>query len=325
MSARRGVVVAVFVLLCGMAAGTVANAAENASPQPAAAGIRLNFRDAPLDAVLGYLSEVAGLSVVTDAPTEGRITLISKQPLSVSEAVAVLNSALKEKGYAALRVGKVLKIVALSDAKKASIPVRTGRNAAEITPSDQVITQVIPLRSVDAVKLKESLKALMPDYAELSADASSNSLVLTDTEANVRRIVEIVSALDATKQMVSDVKVFLLKYADAVSAAKLINDIFDAERSQGSQAGTSRALMRFRSMFRRGRTVGDRHQRPGPAPSDAARRLSGQAEPGGAVISHWETDHECRGCAARTRRASAEDGDGGPFSGGGWRDRHSRG
>ena len=254
MSVRRLPIAMPLILLASFALSGSAEAEEaNAPAAQAADAIRLNFKDAPLDAVLQHLSEVAGISVVTDAPTEGRITLISKQPISLDGALALLDSALKDKGYATVRMGQTLKIVPLTEAKKASIPVHSGSEPEQITPSDQLITQVIPLQSVDAVKLKDSLKALVPDYADLSADASSNALILTDTAANVRRIVQIVSALDASKATVSEVKVFALKYADATSAAKLINDVFDVEKAATSSQSRSRSpFMMFRSGFGRG-------------------------------------------------------------------------
>src|SRR5438105_15637846 len=72
-------------------------------------GIMLNFRDASIEAVLDQLSEVAGFIVVKDTRPEGRISLVSKQPVSPEEAVALLNTVLQTKGYAALRMERTLK------------------------------------------------------------------------------------------------------------------------------------------------------------------------------------------------------------------------
>ena len=235
-------------LLCALAIGGTALADDEApQPVPGAQGIQLNFKDVPLDVVLQYLSESTGVAVTTDVSVEGRVTVVSRQPLNKEEAIALLNSVLKEKGYAAVQVGRVLKILSLTDARKANIPVRSGSDPTAIQPSDTLITQVIPLRSVDASKLKDNLKALIADYADVSADASSNALIVTDTEANVRRIVEIVSSLDTAKSSVSEVKVFALKYADSDSAADLINKVFDVDATQSSQSSRMRfPFMQFR-------------------------------------------------------------------------------
>ena len=214
--------------------------------------LRLNFRDAPLDSILEYLSEVAGLAVVRETSVEGRITVMSRQPLTVSEAVILLNVALKEKGYAAITMGRTLKIVPLADAKKRSIPVRSGNNPAEIEPTDMVVTQIIPVRYLNATQLKQDITPLLPAYAEIAANVSSNALILTDTEANIRRIVEIVRALDTAVSAVAEIRVFQLQYANATNTAKLINEMFKAEQPSAQTAQQSRIQQAAARFFGRG-------------------------------------------------------------------------
>ncbi|MCK9266407.1 type II secretion system secretin GspD [bacterium] len=209
--------------------------------------IRLNFKDAPLDTILQYMSEVAGFSVIRETTVEGRITVISRQPITLPESVALLNVALKEKGYAAISMGKTLKIVPLSDAKKRNIPVRSGNNPDLIEPTDMVVTQIIPIRYLNITQLKQDLTPLLPTYAELTANVSSSSLILTDTEANIKRIVEIVKALDTVVSTVAEVKIFQLEYANASSTARLINEMFKVEQvaQRPGQPGVVQASARF--------------------------------------------------------------------------------
>lgn len=211
-------------------------------------GILLNFREASLDSILEYLSEVAGLAVVRETTVEGRITLMSRQPLSTDEAVSLLNVALKEKGYAAITMGRILKIVPLADAKKRSIPVRSGSNPDDIEPTDRIVTQIIPIRHLNAVQLKQDIAPLLPAYAELAANVSSNSLILTDTEANIRRIVEIVRALDTAVSAVAEIRVFQLTYANASNTAKLINEMFKVEQA-AQQTAQQRAIAQAQARF----------------------------------------------------------------------------
>src|SRR5687767_10445073 len=54
-------------------------------------GILLNFKDASIEAVLDELSAVAGFVVVKEVTRlEGKVTLVSKQPLNPEEAIALL-------------------------------------------------------------------------------------------------------------------------------------------------------------------------------------------------------------------------------------------
>jgi type II secretory pathway component GspD/PulD (secretin) len=81
---------------------------------------------------------------------------------------------------------------------------------------------------------------LIPGSATLTANQDSNSLVVTDTNINVRHIVEIVSALDTSADTVSTMKMFKLTNADPVEMAQLITNIFSTP-GQGQSATAGRA------------------------------------------------------------------------------------
>ena len=236
--------------------------------KPSNNGLKLNFKDSTVDAILEYLSEAAGLTIIKDVTVDGRISVISRQTVSVEEAISLLNSVLKEKGYAAVRMERTLKIVPLEQAKQMNIPVRSGSDPEQIELTDELITQVIPIKYADATKLRENLAPLIPSYAELSAIASSNALILTDTSANIRRIAEIVQGLDTHMSAVTAVRVVRLTYANATEAANLINQIFAGTESQQQRRGDS-PRDRIRRFFRgpgggRGDDDGDEN---GGAPS----------------------------------------------------------
>jgi general secretion pathway protein D len=202
------------------------------STQPAATQITMNFKDASIDAVLDYLSQTAGFFVIKEVPVTGRVTVFNRSPISPEDAVKYLNSALKNDGFTAIQMGKVLKITTLANAKHADIPVHIGNDPDKIDTTDELITQIIPVRSVDAVKLKTDIQPLVNTEADLTANAASNTLIITDTSANVRRVVEIVSSLDKKESSATDIRVRQLKYADATAAAKLITDIFNPQQAQ---------------------------------------------------------------------------------------------
>jgi general secretion pathway protein D len=212
-----------------------------ATTAPTTRKISLNFQDAPIDTVLERLSDEAGFVILKPgpAPIPGRVTVRSSQPVTSAEAVTLLNTVLMANGYTAIQQGRILKIVAVADARKGGIPVHFGADPDLIEPTDELVTQVIPLRNVDAVKLKSDLTPLIPVNADLSSNAASNSLIMTDTEANIRRVVEIVASLDKRDSLENSIKVRQLKYADATAAAKLITDIFKQDSSSAGGAAAN--------------------------------------------------------------------------------------
>ncbi len=226
------------------AASTQPGGAAGASTQPAGAATRpttqpgsdgpptpagkisLNYKDAPLDTVLDNLSGAAGFAVIKDGPVEGRVTVTSKQPVTPSEAVTLLSAALKANGYTAIQEGKILRIVQREKAKKGSIPVTFGDDPELVSPTDELITQVIPIHNIDAVKLKADLQPLLNTEADVATTSASNAILVTDSSANIRRLMKIIKALDQRESSSSDIRVVQLKYANAAQMAKLIGEMF---------------------------------------------------------------------------------------------------
>ena len=200
---------------------------------PAKGEIRLNFQNAAFSDVLNYLSEAAGFIIIQDAPVIGTVNVVSKQPVSIDDAVDLLNSTLAEKGYAAIRNGRILKIVNRKDAQRLDIPVMSGSDPSQIPRKDEIVTQILPVRYVEAAKLVENLRPLLSADATLSANEASNAIILADTQTNIHRIAEIVHALDTSVASISAIRVFQLQYADSKSLATILTQLFATDQNSG--------------------------------------------------------------------------------------------
>ena len=197
-----------------------------ATPAAAPANIRLNFQNASLTDVLNSLSASAGFIIVQEQPVSGTINLVSQQPVTADEAVDALNSVLADKGFASIRSGRVLKIIPREGAQQRNLPVVVGSDPAVIPSKDNLVTQILPVRYLDVGKLVDTLRPLLSSAATISSNDASNAILLTDTQVNIRRIAEIIHALDTNVSSISVIKVYLLKYADAKELADLITQLF---------------------------------------------------------------------------------------------------
>lgn len=223
----------------------------------------LNFQNAPLRSVLDFLSKATGVIIVGEPVLEGRVTVISRQPITLHEAVLLLDTVLRQKGYAAVYTGRNLKIVSLAQAAKENIPVLFGSDPNQTPETDRIVTQVIPVRTVDATRLLNDLKPLMPATAVTSANQASNSMIMTDTQANIRKILKVIAAIEGQQAGDSQVKVYKLQYADASSTAQLITELFKEDTS--SQQQNQPRFPFFRGGFSRGGSSRDRDQDNGSA------------------------------------------------------------
>ena len=215
--------------------------------------LRMNFRGATLEMVLNYLSEAAGFTIVLETKLEGKIDAWSNQPLNKTEAVDLLNAVLNKNGYAAIQNGRTLTIVGRDEAKKRNIPVKVGSDPKSIPKNDEMVTQIIPVRYANALQLTKDLTPLLPTFANLTANESGNALVLTDTQADIHRMAEIVKALDTSIASISTIRVFPLRFADAKDLANAVKEVFTPPTSQ---QGNNNNRNQFNNRFGGGRGGG---------------------------------------------------------------------
>lgn len=245
----------IFILTLAILGGAGAFAQDGATnniPTDPDKPLRLNFRGAPLDMVLNYMSDAAGfiINIAPGTDVKGKVDVWSNQPLSKEDGVELLNTILNQNNLAAIQTGKTLTIVNRNEAKTKDLPVRVGSDPKKIERSDAMVTQVIPVHYANAAALVQNLQPLLPEYAQnaLSANESGNALILTATQTDIRRMTEIVTALDTAISSVAEIKVFSLKFADAKALVESVSQLF-APPSQQSQNNNSGRAQFFQQMF----------------------------------------------------------------------------
>lgn len=205
----------------------------------------LNFRGVPLDMVLNYLSKAVGFIIVMDTQVSGNVDVWSDRPVSTDEAVNLLNAVLNKNGYAAVRNGRTLTIMTKADAKTHDIPVKIGNNPALVPNNDEMVTQIIPIRYVDAKQLATDLAPFVSSQATIVANEAGNSIVVTDTQANIRHLMKIIEAVDNSAQGETEIRVFPLKYANPTDVANELGQIFPNNSSNNQ----NQLPIRFRNPF----------------------------------------------------------------------------
>jgi general secretion pathway protein D len=219
-------------------------AAEQAASQPSvdAKFLRMNFREASLDQVLTYLSEAAGfiINVKPGTSVRGKVTVMSNEPLTKDEAVNLLNTVLNENNLAAVENGKTLSIMPRDEAKIAGIPVKSGADPDKIPITDKIVTQIMPVRFVEAAQLLKDLQPLVSIQTTMTANEAGNAIVMTDTQANIHKVAEIIRDIDMGAEEFTELRVFPLHNSDPSTTADLITQLFADDTSrQGNQGGFS--------------------------------------------------------------------------------------
>jgi type II secretory pathway component GspD/PulD (secretin) len=207
-------------------------------------GIVLNFRNVPLGAVLNFLSAKAGLIIVSDANLRGGVSLVAKQPVSTNEIVGLLNEQLSKNNLTAILEGRTLQIMDSERAKSSAFtPVRSARSPGEVANTDEIVTEILPVRILKPAQLVKDLEPLIPRGATVTANEAGSAIIMTAPGRDVHRISEIIAALDSSA--VSEVEVFVLKFADAKSVAAELKEIFHNGDSDTTRAGARNSFGPF--------------------------------------------------------------------------------
>ena len=182
------------------------------------APVTVNFVNADVDAVTRAFSAMIGRQIAVDPRVRGTITVYTEQPVSVREAYLMYLSALRGLGFALVDASGLLKVVPEADAKLQTSTVVVGD--AELR-GDQIVTQVFELQHENPNNLVAVLRPLITANNTINANPASNSLVITDYASNLRRLGQIIAALDRPSD--GDVDIVVLQHAVASDLAPLIS------------------------------------------------------------------------------------------------------
>ena len=212
--------IAAYALLAG--ASSLFPLSASAQTAPAAAQARrgdpitLNFTNAEIDAVARTMATLTGRNVVVDPRVKGTITLTTDKPVTPSQAYAQFLAMLRLQGFTVVDAAGLDKIVPEADAKLQGGAVFDSKLVA----GNQISTQIFKLNFENANNLLPILRPLISPNNTINVNPGNNSLVITDYGDNLRRMAQIIAAMDVSNA--TDVEVISLKHAIAVDMAPLV-------------------------------------------------------------------------------------------------------
>lgn len=199
--------------------------------------VTLDFQNVELIDMIGTISELTGKNFVYDESVRGKVSVVSPRPVSVDEAYRLFSTVLKVKGFTIVPSGKVNKIVSIRKAKEENLPISNGKNLGE-----QFITRLIELKNLDATVVADTiLRPLMPKTSHVVAHAPTNTVVITDSAANIKRLSQILTSLDRSWDG-EKMEIVSLQFSEAEETAKLVMQVLEGGATasvRGAKSGTA--------------------------------------------------------------------------------------
>ncbi|MBI9076453.1 MAG: type II secretion system secretin GspD [Desulfatibacillum sp.] len=206
--------------------------AESAPGQEGDNLIQIDFTDTEIAEFVKYISEITGKNFVLDSKVRGKITIMSPKKVTPEEAYQVFLSVLEVYGYATVQVGTVTKVVPGPEAKTKNPETRLYDH--KLSESDKVVTQLI---SMDYAKVEDVVKLFQPMISKgslMAAYSPTNTLIVTDVESNIQRLVTILRAIDI-HGVGEELTVIPLQHAGASEMAKLASTLFESKGETASR------------------------------------------------------------------------------------------
>jgi len=198
--------------------------------------VSINFDNVDIRTVLKTVGEITGINFIPHESVTGTVTVMSPTPIRLGDIYAFLQSILDVHGYATIQMDNAVKVVPKAEAAKNHLQVRIGADPAYIPRTDVIVTQIIPLKYADAAEMSQIIQPILSTGAQLATYPRTNSLMITDTSANIHHIAQVIQQLDVEG---SREKVLLLPltHASAQVMGEQITRILEKSKAAAPQGG----------------------------------------------------------------------------------------
>lgn len=205
--------------------------------------VTLNFTNVEINALVKVMSELTRRNFILDERITGKITLMTPTRISPDEAYQVFLSALEIKGFTAVEDGKVIRIIPTATARQSGLKVFKDDNIR----GEGFVTKLIRMNYVNPQEIVRTITPLLTKDGNLIAYPTTNSVILTDSVSNIRKIETLLNALDVpAPEGKGKINVYYLKNGNAEDIAKLMQGLVSklpaAQTGGAAQVGATTLL-----------------------------------------------------------------------------------
>jgi len=191
----------------------------------------VNFKDTDIQEVIKFVADATGKTILVDPKVRGQVRVMSQDAVNKEELYELFLSMMDVQGFTAVENGNVVRIVPNRDARSLPVPTDLGSNPLG---DDTYVTQVLKLENISASKVLPTLRPLVPQHGHLSAYDPSNAIIVTDTRSNILRLKEIISQIDQSS--VVETELIELEFALAEDVARAVTQIEKPGAGDGGQS-----------------------------------------------------------------------------------------
>lgn len=249
------------------------NDSRNKPPCATPATVTLDYVEYEVLDLVKYMAETSCRNLILGGDElKGKVTIISHKPVPYWTAFSAMESALATAGYTMVEVGGAYKVLPTGKAAQAPVSVYEGTS---IPATDRVVTQIFEMENTSVSDISSIAKELAGPQAKIIAYVPTNTLIITDSAYNIRRMWKVVGQLDVESPK-SSIHVVNLNYATASEVKTIIEQVYGTSDASSSTTSTSNTSSKTSS--RRSRRNRNRDKTAAAASSASASSVGSQGK-----------------------------------------------
>ena len=196
-------------------------------PERKPADVSFFFDDADVYEVIQTIfGEVLKVNYIVDPKIRGRVNFRTTTPIPKDEVLPVMEIILRLNGIAIVEEKGLYRIIAITDIPKEPAPIRFGRDPNAVELKGVAIVQVVQLQYISSTEIIKILTPLLSQGGSV-LDVPPNFLIIADTDANVKRLLQVVEIFDSEKLKLArpQVYVYPVQNSKAKDIAALLQQI----------------------------------------------------------------------------------------------------
>jgi general secretion pathway protein D len=189
--------------------------------------ITLNFEGTELHDVITTFCDLLKIDYIIEADVKGKVTLQTFNEIKVEDLYSVLEQILALHNITVTKSGNFYRFLGIKEATKKPLSIHYG-NDSSIPKKERLIIQIIPLKHISVESMKKIIIPLLSPNASFIEIPETNNLMMIEMATNVRRIINVVEALDVDKLASSDIQLYKLNNAEADKVVAEMTEIFSS-------------------------------------------------------------------------------------------------
>lgn len=201
--------------------------------------VSFNFDDADVFSVIQTIfGDILRVNYIVDPRVKGRVNFRSVAPVAKEDVLPLMEVILRLNGVGIVEEGGLYRLVPISDLSKEPASVGVGREADKLRTTGKALIQAIPVHYIQSSEMVKVLSPFLSTGALIIDVPKSNYVIIVDTDANVKRLLQLVDIFDSErlKQVTPQVYVYPVQNSKAKDVASLLQQIFLGTKSAAKTA-----------------------------------------------------------------------------------------